>query len=49
MPIEQLLYRGRGALERASSLRNELLGEQAVPPREAVQELFDLIELALAE
>ena len=49
VPIEQLLYRGRGALERASSLRNELLGEQAVPPREAVQELFDLIELALAE
>jgi hypothetical protein len=49
VPIEQLLYSGRAALERAAALRAELLDQHAAPPREAVEELFDLIELALAE
>lgn len=49
VPIEQLLYCGRAALERAAELRSELLGQPTAPPREAVEELFDLIELALTE
>ena len=49
VPIEQLLYSGRAALQRAAALRSELLDQHAAPPRDAVEELFDLIELALAE
>lgn len=49
VPIEELLYSGRAALQRAAALRTELLDLNAAPPREAVEELFDLIELALAE
>jgi len=49
VPIDDLLYRGRAALERAAALRAELLYLDAAPPREVVKELFDLIELALAE
>ncbi len=49
VPIDDLLYRGRGALERAAALRAELLYLDGAPPREVVEELFDLIELALAE
>jgi chemotaxis protein histidine kinase CheA len=49
VPIDDLLYRGRAALERAAALRAELLYLDAAPPREVVEELFDLIELALAE
>jgi len=47
--IDDLLYRGRAALERAAALRAELLYLDTAPPREVVEELFDLIELALAE
>lgn len=49
VPIDDLLYRGRAALERAAALRAELLYVDTTPPREVVEELFDLIELALAE
>jgi chemotaxis protein histidine kinase CheA len=49
VPIEELLYRGRGALQRAAELREELLQQGATPSREAVQELFDLIDLALVD
>lgn len=49
VPIDDLLYRGRAALERAAALRAELLYLDTAPPREVVEELFDLIELALAE
>jgi chemotaxis protein histidine kinase CheA len=49
VPIDELLYRGRAALERAASLRAELLYLDTAPPREIVEELFDLIELALVE
>ena len=49
VPIDELLYRGRAALERAAALRAELLYIDTTPPREVVEELFDLIELALAE
>jgi chemotaxis protein histidine kinase CheA len=47
--IDDLLYRGRAALERAAALRAEMLYLDTVPPREVVEELFDLIELALVE
>ncbi len=49
VPIDDLLYRGRAALERAAALRAEMLYLDTSPPREVVEELFDLIELALAE
>jgi hypothetical protein len=49
VPIEQLLYRGRGALRRAAELRAELRRSGAAPSTEAVEELFDLLDLALVE
>jgi chemotaxis protein histidine kinase CheA len=49
VPIESLLYRGRAALDRAVEIRNEIrrAGTQADPV--ALEELFDLLELAQAE
>ncbi len=52
VPIQQLLYRGRRALERAELLRLELAAEWqtrgATPfPQYLVDELFDLVPLAL--
>jgi chemotaxis protein histidine kinase CheA len=49
VPIEQLLYRGRTALERAAELRAELLRQDGAPAREVVDELLDLVQLALSE
>jgi hypothetical protein len=49
VPIEQLLYHGRGALRRAAELREEIRRSGAAPSTEAVAELFDLVDLALAE
>ncbi|MEP7086362.1 MAG: hypothetical protein ABI884_03415, partial [Gemmatimonadota bacterium] len=48
VPIESLLYRGKAALERARELRAEMLADRA-PPRETIEELFDLLDLALVE
>lgn len=48
VPIEQLLYRGKAALSRARELRDELLGAH-VPQRETIEELFDLLDLAIAD
>jgi chemotaxis protein histidine kinase CheA len=48
VPIETLLYRGKAALDRARELRAEMLGERT-PPRETIEELFDLLDLAIAE
>jgi HPt (histidine-containing phosphotransfer) domain-containing protein len=49
VPIESLLYRGRAALDRAVEIRDELKrgGVQRDPA--ALEELFDLLELARAE
>ncbi len=52
IPIQQLLYRGRRALERADWLRQELAAEWqsrgASPfPQYLIDELFDLVPLAL--
>jgi hypothetical protein len=49
VPIESLLYRGRSALSRAAELREQIKREGDPPSRESVQELFDLIDLALVE
>ena len=49
VPIESLLYRGRGALARAAELREQVRQQGGMPSRESVQELFDLIDLALVE
>ena len=49
VPIESLLYRGRSALARAAELREEIRRHGDAPARETVQELFDLIDLALVE
>ena len=49
MPIESLLYRGRAALDRAVEIRDAM--RRAGPPTDpdALEELFDLLELARAE
>jgi hypothetical protein len=49
VPIEALLYRGRAALDRAVEIRDEIrrAGTHADPV--ALEELFDLLDLARAE
>ena len=49
IPIEDLLYRGRSAIERAIELRQEILRHGDTPSAEALGELFDLLDLALVE
>lgn len=49
VPIESLLYDRAGALQRARELREELRRNGAPPSQEALEELFDLLELAARE
>jgi hypothetical protein len=49
VPIESLLYRGRAALDRAVEIRDEIRRAGAQIDRIALEELFDLLELARAE
>ena len=49
VPIESLLYRGRAALDRAVEIRDEMRRAGAQVDRIALEELFDLLELARAE
>ena len=49
VPIELLLYRGRAALDRAKTLREELRRAGGHPSKEELEELYDLIELAATE
>jgi hypothetical protein len=49
VPIESLLYRGRAALERALEVRDDLRRRGPTSDPEALEELFDLVELASAE
>ncbi|MGQ0715365.1 MAG: Hpt domain-containing protein [Gemmatimonadaceae bacterium] len=49
VPIQELLYRGRAAVERAVMLRNELRRRGGTPPQEVVEELYDLLDLALVD
>ncbi len=48
-PIDEYLYRGRAALDRARELREEIRRAGGVPGPEQLDELLDLIELAGAE
>jgi chemotaxis protein histidine kinase CheA len=49
VPIESLLYRGRAALDRAVEIRDTLRNSGSYDDREALDELFDLLDLARAE
>jgi chemotaxis protein histidine kinase CheA len=48
VPVEALLYRGAAALERARALRDEFRNSGTPPDAEALQELYDLLDLARA-
>lgn len=49
IPIQQLLYRGQRAIERAAEIRRALKKSGTAPTRALVDELVDLVELASAE
>jgi hypothetical protein len=49
VPIQELLYRGRGALDRARELRQEIAQGGGTPSAEALAELFDLLDLAATD
>jgi hypothetical protein len=49
VPIESLLYRGTAALDRAIEIRDELRRSESAADTNALEELFDLLELARAE
>lgn len=46
VPIEDLVYRGRDALDRAIELRDQMRTAGGVPDATLLAELFDLLELA---
>ena len=47
VPVDTLLFRGRAALDRALEIRS-IVGD-AMPNRETIDELFDLVALAATE
>jgi hypothetical protein len=49
VPIQDLLYRGRSALRRATQLGQSFRRAGAAPSRDDLDELYDLLELAEAE
>lgn len=49
IPIDQLLYRGRGALDRAREIGSYVRAEKRVPAEHEMTELFDLLDLAATE
>jgi hypothetical protein len=49
VPIQELLYRGKRAIERAAEIRRALKKSGTPPTRALVDELVDLVELASAE
>jgi hypothetical protein len=48
VPIESLVYRGEAAWRRALELRDDLR-RQPMPPRESLEELYDLLDLVTDE
>jgi hypothetical protein len=48
VPIQQLLYRGQSAIDRAAEIRRALKKSGTPPTRALVDELVDLVELAAA-
>jgi hypothetical protein len=49
VPVETLLYRGRAALERAAEIREQIKSAGAAPPAGVLDEMYDLIGLALKD
>ena len=49
IPIQELLYRGQRAIERAAEIRRALKKSGTPPTRALVDELVDLVELAATE
>jgi hypothetical protein len=49
VPVETLLYRGRAALERAAAIREQIKASGGVASPETIEEMFDLIGLALKD
>jgi hypothetical protein len=49
LPIDEFLYRGRAALDRALELRDVITGRGGVPDADELGELFALLELATTE
>ena len=49
IPIEDLLFRGKDALQRALTLGESLKRAGAVPDADTLAELYDLLQLAAAE
>lgn len=49
VPIQQLLYKGQAAIERAAEIRRALKKSGSAPTRALVDELVDLVELASTE
>jgi chemotaxis protein histidine kinase CheA len=49
VPIQELLYRGRAAVERARTLRDSLRQRGGSPPQDVIDELYDLLDLALVD
>ena len=49
VPIQELLYRGKRAIERAAEIRRALKKSGTPPTRALVDELVDLVELAATE
>jgi hypothetical protein len=49
VPIDVLLYRGRAAIERCIEIRDKVRSAGGRVDAETLGELFDLLELALAD
>ncbi|MBA2688719.1 MAG: hypothetical protein H0U64_11510 [Gemmatimonadaceae bacterium] len=49
VPVEQLLFRGRAALDRAREIGSRARIQERVPSEHELRELFDLIDLAATE
>jgi hypothetical protein len=49
VPVESLLYRGRAALERAAAIREQIKASGGVASPATIEEMFDLIGLALKD
>jgi hypothetical protein len=49
IPIEQLLYRGRDAISRALAIRDGIRARAGTPHTEELDELFELLDLAVTE
>ena len=49
VPVETLIYRGRAALERAAAIREQIKASGASAAPAALDEMYDLIGLALQD